>query len=549
MGSLEVDDLFDEARTLEQDLYELAVDDVEAPADLVQIRGLVRGHARIMALIDPKRETRPFTPSLTTIEHMRDAPAVQRRTSTSRFGVGRRESHDASGFYERFTAPELSKDEAIGSRREVDEIFVGDARDMADIEDASVALVVTSPPYFAGKEYETALGQGHVPATYGDYLAMLEGVFAECVRKLEPGGRIAVNVANLGRKPYRSLSGDVAWILQDRLRLLLRGEVIWLKGRGATGSCAWGSFQRPTNPVIRDLSERVLIASKGRFDRAMTARQRLAKGLPSESSMFRDEFMEATTDLWEMPSESASRVGHPAPFPVALPERLIHLYTYRGDLVLDPFIGSGSTAIAALRTGRHYAGYDTDTAYVEQAKLRIANEQARLIERPDEAPRVALAAGPQLVPDGEDFQTRALREGRSAKELASAVLGACGFTQIEANVKLRGGVEVGFAASDRAGCRWFFDVAGGFTSTRPGLKRSEALWKALAKAAVVHEGYPATRLIVLTTAVPGRESSAHAALAALVGPERPITDVIVLSSAEDLERLRLHGESAVPSLS
>jgi site-specific DNA-methyltransferase (adenine-specific) len=480
---------------------------------------------------------------------MRDASAAQRRTSTSRFGVGRRESHDASGFYERFTAPELSRDEAIGSRRDIDEIFLGDARDMAGLEDASVALVVTSPPYFAGKKYETALGEGHVPATYGDYLAMLEDVFAECVRKLEPGGRIAVNVANLGRKPYRSLSGDVAWILQDRLRLLLRGEVIWLKGRGATGSCAWGSFQRPTNPVIRDLSERVLIASKGRFDRAMTARQRLAKGLPSESSMFRDEFMEATTDLWEMPSESASRVGHPAPFPVALPERLIHLYTYRGDLVLDPFIGSGSTAIAALRTQRHYAGYDTDAAYVEQARLRVANEQARLIEMPDDGTRVVLAAGPQLVADGEDFQTRALREGRSAKELALTALGACGFTQIEANVKLRGAVEVSFAARDRADCRWFFDVAGGFTSSRPGLKRSELLWKALAKAAIVHAGYPVTRLVVLTAAVPGRESSAHATLAALVGPERPIADVIVLSSAADLERLRIHCESAVPALS
>jgi DNA modification methylase len=478
---------------------------------------------------------------------MRDAPAAQRRTSTSRFGVGRRESHDASGFYERFTAPELSTDEAIGSRRDVDEIFAGDARDMADIEDASVALVVTSPPYFAGKEYETALGEGHVPATYGEYLAMLEEVFAECVRKLEPGGRIAVNVANLGRKPYRSLSGDVAWILQDRLRLLLRGEVIWLKGRGATGSCAWGSFQRPTNPVIRDLTERVLIASKGRFDRALTARQRMAKGLPSESSMFRDEFMEATTDLWEMPSESASRVGHPAPFPVALPERLIHLYTYRGDLVLDPFIGSGSTAIAALRTERHYAGYDTDAAYVEQAQLRVANEQARLLELPDDGPCVALAAGPQLVPDGEDFQTRALREGRSAKELALVALGACGFSQIEAKVKLHGGVEVSFAARDADDRRWFFDVAGGFTSSRPGLKRSEALWKALAKAAVVHEGYPATPLVVLTTAVPGRESSAQAALAALVGPARPIADVIVLSSATDLERLRLHAESTSPA--
>ena len=271
---------------------------------------------------------------------MRDRKEHARRaTSTSSFGVSRRESHDASAFYERFTAPELTADSEVAPRKDVDDIFVGDARNMEKIDDGSVALVVTSPPYFAGKEYETALGEGSIPATYADYLAMLEAVFEECVRKLEPGGRIAVNVANLGRKPYRSLSGDVTWILQDRLRLLLRGEVIWIKARGAAGSCAWGSFQRPANPVLRDLSERIIIASKGRFDRALNPRQRFKRDLPSEASIFRDEFMEATTDLWEIPPEIASRVGHPAPFPVELPERLIHLYTYREDMVLDPFMG------------------------------------------------------------------------------------------------------------------------------------------------------------------------------------------------------------------
>ena len=471
---------------------------------------------------------------------MREAPAAQRRTSTSRFGVGRRESHDASGFYERFTPPELSGDERVGGRREIDEIIVGDARHMADIDDASVALVVTSPPYFAGKEYEAALGEGHVPATYAEYLAMLEDVFAECVRKLEPGGRIAVNVANLGRKPYRSLSSDVTWILQDRLRLLLRGEVIWLKGRGATGSCAWGSFQRPTNPVIRDLSERIVIASKGRFDRAVSARRRFGRGLPSEGSVFRDEFMEATTDVWEIPAESARRVGHPAPFPVALPERLIHLYTYRGDLVLDPFIGSGSTAIAALRTDRHYAGYDTDPHYVSQARARVAAELARTGERPGSGPRATLSVGPQLAPDGEDFQTRALREGRSARELARLALEAGGFSGIEENLKLHG-IEVCFAARDVWDRRWLFEVAGGFTSTRPGLRRSETLWKSLAKAAVVHEACPDDMFVLLTTDVPGRGSPAHAAMSCLIGPGRPVHDLVVLSDPGDLARLRAYG--------
>ena len=141
-----------------------------------------------------------------------------------------------------------------------DRLIVGDARQMDEVADNACALVVTSPPYFAGKAYEEALGEGHIPATYLEYLEMLDDVFAECVRVLEPGGRIAVNVANLGRRPYRSLSADVTTILQDHLRLLLRGEVIWRKAARRGGNCAWGSFQRPANPVLRDLTERVVIA-------------------------------------------------------------------------------------------------------------------------------------------------------------------------------------------------------------------------------------------------------------------------------------------------
>ena len=215
---------------------------------------------------------------------------------------------------------------------------------MDELDDGSVALVVTSPPYFAGKKYEEELDREGVPSSYLEYLDLLRDVFAECKRKLEPGGRIAVNVANLGRKPYRSLSADVIKILQDDLRLLLRGEVIWQKSEGASGSCAWGSFRSAANPVLRDITERVIVASKGRFDRALSAKERESKGLPFESSLSSDEFMAATLDVWDIPPESAKRVHHPAPFPVELPERLIRLYTYAGDLVVDPFMGSGFDA-------------------------------------------------------------------------------------------------------------------------------------------------------------------------------------------------------------
>lgn len=299
-------------------------------------------------------------------------------TATSDFGSGKRESHDATSFYERFSPPVISGDERVEAAVVVDGLFCGDARAMSDeqVVDRSVALVVTSPPYFTGKEYETDMAAGHVPSSYVEYLQMVHDVLAVCLRKLEPGGRMAINVANLGRKPYRSLSADIISILQDDLGMLLRGEVIWQKARGAGGSCAWGSFRSPQNPVLRDVTERVVIASKGRFDRALNRGTRQERGLPHEATIETDDFLEATIDVWEMPTARATTVGHPAPFPVDLPRRLIELYTYRGDLVLDPFIGSGTTAVAAVETGRHYVGFDTEPDYIELAERRVAQARA-----------------------------------------------------------------------------------------------------------------------------------------------------------------------------
>jgi site-specific DNA-methyltransferase (adenine-specific) len=492
--------------------------------------------------------------------------------------VSRREAHDASAFYERFPVPEICDDDEIKPHVGADCLWVGDARDMdayGDVADDSVALVVTSPPYYAGKEYEQAVGHGHVPASYVDYLKMLEDVFRECVRKLEPGGRIAVNVANLGRRPYRSLSADVIAILQDRLRLLLRGEVVWQKAKGATGSCAWGSFQQPGNPVLRDLTERVVIASKGRFDRARPAAARAEEGWPSDGSAHVDEFMEATTDVWDIPPASATRVGHPAPFPVELPERLIELYTYRGDLILDPFVGAGTTAVAAVRTGRRYAGFDTDASYIELAERRIVDERQRLKERSDRmgwsvtaspsakrrsdsqffmdlADSLVASNGssPHVVAssdssDTDDFQARAGREGRKAQVMAKAVLLQCGFDVVEEKVKKPCGVEVNFEAYDRSGRKWFFDVSGAFSVTqRPGLRRTDTLWKALGKAAVLHSVEPDTPLVLLTTDRPAPNSAGHRALRSLIGSDKPVRDVIRMLSPDDLERLADYAQGA-----
>ena len=478
-------------------------------------------------------------PALGTIGGMAATAGDRRRpTATSKFGVSRRENHDATDFYARFRPPILSGESDVDPHKAIDAVFAHDARSMPEIPDRSVALVVTSPPYFVGKEYEAALGVGDVPATYLDYLAMLRDVFGECVRTLEPGGRIAVNVANLGRRPYRSLAADVVRILQDDLHLLLRGEIIWQKARGSAGSCAWGSFQRPSNPVLRDLTERIVVASKGRFDRARTARARERDGLPSESSLSRDEFMEATTDLWEIPAESARRVGHPAPFPVELPTRLIHLYTYVDDLVLDPFLGSGTTALAALRTGRHYVGYDTDAAYVEQATARLAAER-RPRERTTgaDAHDRAQPADDGGHPAAETSVARAIREGRAAKDVAHEALVQSGFAMVETGVPLPAGLGVTFRAADEAGRPWLFDVPGGFTSARPGLRRTETLWRMLAKAAALHELDEKTPFVVLTPGMPAAGSDGAHALGLVTGPGKPVAAVIQLDDPDDLARL------------
>ena len=427
-------------------------------------------------------------------------------TATSAFGVSRRENHDSAGFYKRFAPPVLSDDATVEAPGVVDEIYLGDARSMDRVRPSSVALVVTSPPYFAGKQYEEELGAEGIPASYTEYVALLEGVFAECVAKLEPGGRIAVNVANLGRKPYRSLSADVIGILQDKLGLLLRGEVVWRKARGAGGNCAWGSFRSPANPVLRDLTERVVIASKGRFDRAVPRAARQRDGLPHRPTTTADEFMEATLDVWELAPESATRVGHPAPFPVELPQRFVELYTYEGDVVLDPFMGSGSTAVAALRTGRHFLGYDTDPAYVEAARGRVAAERERLV-----------AAGGRAGPRGD-----------KAVDRAAELLAEAGFAVDTRTKRKAGGVDVTAIATDPTGREWLVEVVGGFTVGRPGLRRTDVLERTLGRAARLSD-FGARPLLVLATDVPSARTPGGRALAAARG--RVLVDVVPVDLA------------------
>ncbi len=225
---------------------------------------------------------------------------------------------------------------------------------MEELSDSSVHLMVTSPPYNVGKEYDEDL-------TLEKYREFLKQVWGEVHRVLVPGGRACINVANLGRKPYIPLH---AFIVEDMIELgfLMRGEVIWDKASSAGSSTAWGSWQSASNPTLRDVHEYILIFSKNTFGRK--------NPLKRENTISRDEFLELTKSIWTFPSESAKKIGHPAPFPVELPYRTIQLYTFEGEVVLDPFMGSGQTAIAAIKANRNYVGYEIDCEYVKLADKR-----------------------------------------------------------------------------------------------------------------------------------------------------------------------------------
>lgn len=283
-----------------------------------------------------------------------------RNTSTASFGSPGREGHDSSTFYKtRLYADQPQADFEMYVENplvKLDQIFHHSSESMDELPDCSIHLMVTSPPYNVGKDYDEDL-------SLNEYLGFLKTVWKEVYRVLVPGGRACVNIANLGRKPYIPLNGLIAKSMVE-LGFLMRGEIIWNKAASASTSTAWGSWQSATNPTLRDTHEYILVFSKGSFRREkMDGR---------ESTISKDEFLEFTKSVWEFSSESARKVGHPAPFPVELPYRLIQLYTFLGEVVLDPFMGSGQTALATLKTGRRYVGYEVSEEYLNLANERIA---------------------------------------------------------------------------------------------------------------------------------------------------------------------------------
>jgi DNA modification methylase len=285
----------------------------------------------------------------------------KKKTSTSAFGTPGRRSHDASAFYAGKLYSQVTLAGACDYiENEVQPEFLNtilakSSESMEEIPDHSVHLMVTSPPYNVGKDYDEDL-------TLEDYLGFLRRVWQEVHRVLVPGGRACINIANLGRKPYIPLH---AYLIQQMVEIgfLMRGEIIWNKGNSASPSTAWGSWQSPSNPTLRDVHEYILIFSKADFARKNPHKRRV--------TISREEFLEFTKSVWTFPAVRAKQVGHPAPFPMELPYRLMQFYTFEGEVVLDPFMGSGQTAIAALRGNRHYLGYEIEADYVRLAEKRV----------------------------------------------------------------------------------------------------------------------------------------------------------------------------------
>ena len=288
-----------------------------------------------------------------------------RKTQTASFGSVVRESHSSKKFY----SSKLFKDFEIPKNIEYKEnpidsndlnrVYCKSSENMDEIPDDSVHLMITSPPYNVGKDYDEDL-------SLDEYLELLSSVLGQTYKKLVTGGRACINIANIGRKPYIPLHAMVIEIMLD-LGFLMRGEIIWDKSASGGGSCAWGSWMSASNPVLRDYHEYILIFSKGSYSKN--------KNQTKKDTIERDDFINWTKSIWTFPAVNAKKIGHPAPFPIELPHRLINLYSYEGDVVLDPFCGSGTTCIAAIQNNRIYVAYDIKKEYVDLAEKRISNQK------------------------------------------------------------------------------------------------------------------------------------------------------------------------------
>lgn len=261
-------------------------------------------------------------------------------------------------------------------------LHLGDARDLSWIPDKSVHLVVTSPPYWTLKKYEDRRGQLGAVEDYEAFLDELEKVWVECRRVLVDGGRICCVVGDVciprrldGRHRIMPLHADIQ-VRARKLGLDCLTPIIWHKiANGATEAEGNGTgfYGKPYQPgaVIKNDSEYILFLRKGGGYRSVSP---LQKAL---SMLTREELTSWLRSYWTDIRGASTRNGHPAPYPVELAQRLIYLFSFAGDTVLDPFLGTGSTTLAALAAGRNSVGNEIEPTYLAKAERRLEFEVAQ----------------------------------------------------------------------------------------------------------------------------------------------------------------------------
>jgi len=226
----------------------------------------------------------------------------------------------------------------------------------------SVNLIITSPPYNVNLGNNKFKKDGYENyddnLDYPDYLNWMREVFVCCFKVLADDGRICVNIGD-GKNGKIPTHSDFIQILKG-IGFLPLSTIIWDK-QTTSNRTAWGSYMSASAPSIPTQHEYILVFGK--------TEKRLAKGV---STISKEEFVKFTDSIWQMKPET-KKIGHPAPFPVELPYRLIQLYSYQDDVVLDPFMGSGTTGIACQRTGRKFIGIEKEKKYFELAKERLSN--------------------------------------------------------------------------------------------------------------------------------------------------------------------------------
>ncbi|MBT9130921.1 MAG: DNA adenine methyltransferase YhdJ [candidate division WS2 bacterium] len=248
---------------------------------------------------------------------------------------------------------------------EVNKVYQGDCLElMRSIPDKSIDMVITSPPYNVGMPYGSDDRQ-----YYSDYLNYMKEVLGECYRVLVSGGRIGINLPSTIMQSTKSrpayLSLDFVLLMRE-IGFLEREWICWIKmkGGGIPGkSTSWGSWRSPSLPYLRDASEFIIIMDKETHKKV---------GDKTKIDITAEEFLQFTTNCWYMIPETNR--WHPAPFPEELPYRLIKLYTYQEDIILDPFVGWGTTCVVAKKLNRQYIGIDNNPEYCRMATIRLANE-------------------------------------------------------------------------------------------------------------------------------------------------------------------------------